>query len=286
MIHYIFFALAAVFIGTIGLFVNLGGGSVNPFVLGFYRVFFGFLIIAAVTPLIDKDTIKTKNKNLKQNALIGFLFAFNFTGTNIAYLLSSMQSVAFILAMTPAFVLIFAYFLLGEKITKTKVITLILALIGLFVLNPLRPEGLWGNVIALVVVATGGLMFTLMRKINMKESIGNVFWFFLFASIFLLPMPFIFGFGELNWSIVSLGVVSTGAAYLFYNLGYQGVEAEIGNLITNIITPLTATIFAIFLLGEAVDIRIITGGAILVFAAVYLKTHLNGKKKHVHLRQG
>ncbi|MFP4118481.1 MAG: DMT family transporter [Candidatus Woesearchaeota archaeon] len=286
MIHYIFFVLAAIFIGTVGLFVNLSGNAVSPYVLGFYRVFFGFLIIAAVSPMLDKDTFKTKNKNLKINAFIGLLFAINFTGTAIAYLHASMQSVTLILATTPAFVLIFAYFLLGEKVTRTKIITLIFTLIGLLILNPIHPEGLTGNLIAMGVVISGGLMFTLMRKVNMKETIGNVFWFFLFASLFLLPMPIIFGFGTINLNIISLGIVSTGAAYLFYNLGYEGVEAEIGTLITNMITPLSGIIFAIFILGERINIKVLTGGFVLIIAAVYLRTHLTTRHKQPHLRHG
>jgi len=281
-IHYVFLILAGIFIGTIGLFVKLGGSAVNPFVLGFYRVFFAFLLLLIISPLIDKSTFKVKNKNLKEDALIGLLFAINFTGTNIAFLLAPIQNIALILSMTPIFVLIFAYFMLSEKITKNKVVTLIIALIGLVILNPLRPEGFWGNIIALFIVASGGFMFTLLRKINRDESIGNVFWFFLFATLFMLPFPLILGFGRPNMSIVSLGIISTGAAYLFYNLGYEKVEAEVGNMITNIVTPITAILFAFLVLDEPVYRNVLIGGGILVVAAVYLSTHIKRPHKIRH----
>ncbi len=282
MIYHIFFIIAAVCIGTIGLFVKLSSGMVHPMVLGFYRVLFGFILLAIVSPIIDKNTFKIKGKNLKRDALIGFLFAFNFTATSVAYIYAPIQNVSLILSMTPVFVLIFAYFILKEKITKTKIITLTIALIGLFILNPLRTEGFWGNILAVIVVISGGFMFTLLRKVNKDESIGNITWFFLFATIFTLPMPFIFGFGKISWSVVSLGVISSGAAYLFYNLGFEKVEAEIGSLITNILAPIAALFFAFTIIGETANNQVLIGGALLVIAGLYLKTHNHGSKTIKH----
>lgn len=281
MLGYIFITLAGLFIGTIGIFVKLAGNAVNPFVLGFYRVLFAFLLLLIVSPLIDSSTFKIKKKNIWQNAFIGFLFAINFGATAIAYVFAPVQNVALILSTTPATVLIFAYFMLKEKITKTKIITLLMVLVGLFILNPLRTKGFLGNMIALAVAISGGLMFVLMRKINSKESIGNVVWFFGFATLFLLPFPIIFGFGKITLPIIALGIVSTGAAYLFYNMAYETLEAEIGNLIANIINPITAVLLAVLVLGEGINIQVITGGAILIVAGVYLKTHsLKPKKIH------
>lgn len=278
MIYYLFFILAALGIGSIGLFVKLSGGMVNPFVLGFYRLAFGFALLAIVSPLIDKTTFKIKHRNLKQDALIGLLFAINLSATNFAFLYAPMQNVSLILSLTPVFVLIFAYFMLKEKITKSKIITLIIALVGLAILNPLQAKGLIGDLIALGIVITGGFMFVILRQVNQHESIGNVMWFFLFATLFTLPFPLIFGFGTITLSIISLGVISTGTAYLFYNLGYQKVEAEIGSLISNIISPIAAVIFGIFIIGETVQLRVIIGGIMLILAGIYLKTHLHTSK--------
>jgi len=283
MLGYIFIVLAGIFLGTIGIFVKLAGNVVNPFVLGFYRVFFAFLLLLIISPLIDSTTFNIKKKNLWQNALIGFLFAINFGATVIAYRFAPVQNVALILSTTPAIVLIFAYFMLKEKITKTKVITLLIVLAGLFILNPLRAEGFLGNIIALAVAISGGLMFVLMRKINSKESIGNVVWFFGFATLFLLPFPIIYGFGKISLAIIALGIVSTGAAYLFYNMAYETLEAETGNLIANIINPVTAVFLAVLILGEGINIQVITGGVILIVAGIYLKTHtIMSKRIHHH----
>jgi len=125
-------------------------------------------------------------------------------------------------------------------------------------------------------------MFTLLRKANMNDSIGNVVWFFFFASIFLAPFPFIFGFGTITLPIVSLGVISTGAAYLFYSMGYEFVEAQIGSIVVNIIHPIVAIFLATLLLGELINPQVIIGGALLVFAGVYMKTHIHHKRIPQH----
>ncbi len=282
MIGKLFITVAAIFLGTIGLFVKLTGDAVSPFVIGFYRVLFAFILLLIISPLIDKDTFKIKNRNIKTDMLIGLLFAINFGATAIAFYYAPIQNIALICSMTPAIVLIFAYFFLKEKITRTKIITLIIAFIGLAILNPLQKKGLIGNLIAIGVLITGGLMFVLMRKINSKENIGNVVWFFGFATLFLLPFPIIFGFGKINLPLITLGILSTGTAYLFYNFGYETVEAETGSLISNIVAPIVAIMLAVLILKEKVNIQIITGGIILIIAGIYLKSHNHGPKSIRH----
>ena len=270
--------MGAVFIGTIGFFVKLAGGAVHPLVLGFYRVFFAFLLLLIFSPFLDKTTFQLKKRNLKLTVLLGFLFALNLSLTVLAYTLAPIENIALILSLTPVFVFIFAALLLKEKLTKQKLITLLIATIGLIILNPLRVEGLWGNLLAILVVITGGLMFTLLRKANMNDSIGNVVWFFFFASIFLVPFPFIYGFGTITLPIISLGVISTGAAYLFYSLGYEFIEAQIGSIVSNIIHPIVAIFLATVLLGELINPQVIIGGALLILAGTYMQTHIHHKR--------
>lgn len=279
---YVFLILAGIFIATIGLFVKFAQGAAHPLVIAFYRLFFAFLLLVLFSPLLDKTTFNFKKRNIGLLVLLGFLFAFNLSMTVVAYTLAPIQNIALILSMTPVFVFLFAALLLKEQITPDKLVTLIIALAGLVLLNPLRLEGFWGNILAVIVVTSSGLMFTLLRKANMKDSIGNVLWFFFFGSLFLLPFPFVFGFGTITLPIVALGILSTGAAYLFYSLGYEFVEAQLGSLVVNILHPLVAVVFAIFILGEFVNVQVLLGGALLLAAGVYLRTHIHHKSVHHH----
>lgn len=273
MKNYIFVILAAALFGTLGIFVKLIGDCVHPMVINFYRVFFGFITLLFVCPALDKTTFKVKKHDLKLYALIGFIMAITISLANLAYVYAPVQNVAFIFSMFPFFVFIFAYFLLKEKITTAKIITLVIAGVGLFIMNPMRAEGMFGSVLALLSTAIYGMLVPLMRNVDRSHSIGDVLWFFFFAVIFLFPFPFIFGFGTITVHVLCIGVLSTGIAYLFQNLALKKVEAETSSIVLMLVSTAVAVSLALVILGEKMNIQIIIGGILLVASAIYLQTH-------------
>ncbi len=273
MKNYIFVILAAALFGTIGIFIKLIGDSVHPMVINFYRVFFGFIVLLFLCPVLDKTTFKVKKRDLKLYIPIGLLIAITISLTNLAYLFAPIQNVAFILSIFPFFVFIFAYFLLSERITAVKIMALVIAGIGLFIMNPLRSEGLIGSVLAILSTAVYGLLVPVMRMVDKTHSIGDVFWFFFFALFFLLPFPFIYGFGNFSIYLIFVGVLSTGIAYLFQNLALEKVEAETSSIILTIVSTMVAITLALFILNEPFNMRILVGGILLVSSGIYLQLH-------------
>ncbi|MFC1655985.1 DMT family transporter [Patescibacteria group bacterium] len=273
MKNYIFIILAAALFGTIGIFIKLIGDSVHPMVINFYRAFFGFVTLLFLCPVLDKKTFKVKKKDLKLYIPIGLMIAITISLTNLAFIFAPVQNVAFIISMFPFFVFIFAYFLLNEKITAVKVIALVIAGVGLFIMNPLRSEGMLGSVLAILSTAVYGLLVPVMRMVDKTHSIGDVFWFFFFAVFFLLPFPFIYGFGDFSVHLIFLGVLSTGIAYLFQNLALEKIEAETSSIILMIVSTMVAVTLALFILEEPFNMQILAGGGLLVLSGIYLQTH-------------
>jgi drug/metabolite transporter (DMT)-like permease len=115
-----------------------------------------------------------------------------------------------------------------------------------------------------------------MRKEDIDHDIGDVFWFFLFATLLLLPFPFIYGFGDvgavLPW-ILGLGALSTGLGYLFYNLALEKIEAEIASIVEMIGVPIISVLLAVIIINEDLSAQIIIGGLVLVISGVYLELH-------------
>ena len=276
MKEYISMFIAAICLGTIGIFVKFIGGGVSSMTLNFYRVFFAFITLLVISPFLDKNTFKVSRNDLLMYALIGFFLAVSLSLNNVAFKLAPVQNVSLITSLFPFFVLIFAYFLLKEEITKKKIIALIIALIGLVIINPIKAEGTLGNFLSLLIAALDGLLAALMRKEDKTHSIGDVVWFFLFASIFLLPFPFIYGIGEISIFVILLGVISTGLAYLFYNYALESLEAEIGSMIILIVAPIVAIMGAFIFLGENINLRVLIGGLVLIGSGIYLE-HRNRK---------
>jgi drug/metabolite transporter (DMT)-like permease len=280
--YYLYQIIAVIFLATLGIFVKLVGDSVSIMIMNFYRMFFAALFLLIVVPFLDKTIFKIERKDILPYAFIGLLFAIGCSLNNFAFLYSTISNVELIVALTPFFVMVFAFFILKERVTKTKILTTLIALLGLLIINPFNAssELLLGNIIALIVAVINALIFTLMRKENKNHTIADVFWFFLFATIFLLPFPITQGFmlNKISIYLVFLGVISTGLVYLFMNLAYEKIEAEIGSIIQIIITPLTAIILAVVILGEGISLKIIIGGILLITSGIYLQVHMKKEK--------
>ncbi len=286
---HVYLLLAAVCISSVGVFVKLIGSEIPLMTIVFYRVFFGFLFLLLIVPRIDKNAFKITRGDAKEYFLIGLLYAGALSLSVAAFLFAPVQNVVLLHSTSPFFVLVFAYFVLRERITATKILTLVTALIGLVVMNPLNGEGyFFGNALSLAGAFFLGLLTTEMRKENKSHGIGDVLWFFFFASLLLSPLPFIYGFGNLHNAflyMLLLGVVSTGLAYLFYNLALEKIEAETASITKIVVSPLSAIALAVLLLSEQLNEEILTGGALLIIAGIYLETHSKKlRKKGEHKR--
>ena len=280
MKYYLFIVLSAIGSAAIGLFTKLIGSDVPLMTLIFLRFLIATIVISFLAPQLDKDTFKLKKTDLKDYIIIASLFVINFSLYLPANLLAPIQNVILINASYIFIVFILAYFFLGEKITKTKLFTTALAVLGLSVINPFQAgEYFLGNMLALISGFTFAILLVKLRKANMSHGIGDLFWFFLFATILSLPFPFIFGFGQIKsvWLLVlGLGVISTALNYFFFNLSLEKIEVEIVSLISLIISPVSAILLAYFFLGEAFQVRTIIGGSFLILAGIYFQLH---KKK-------
>ncbi len=246
-------------------------------------MFLAFLFLLPILLLIDKTTLKPKKRDLKQYLLIGFLMAIATSLYNTANVFAPIQNVVIINYSYPFFVMIFARFILKEHITKTKLISAFIAIIGLIIVNPFDLEAnMLGNILALIGAVAYAFFITKMRQIGKNHSIWSVLWYFLFASIILSPAIFIWGLGDILavWPyVLGLCVISTGVVYLFFNFALEKLEAEVASIIAMSTTPVIAIILAITILNEPLNTRVIIWGTILVFAWIYLETHIKKYKK-------
>lgn len=91
----------------------------------------------------------------------------------------------------PFFVIIFSFFLLKEKVTKTQLISIIIAFIGtMFVVKPsFTNTQLIPSFIALLGAMAAGMAYTLVRMLSQRGVKGPqiVFYFSLFSCLSVLP---------------------------------------------------------------------------------------------------
>lgn len=283
--YVIFMILSALCLSTIGVLTKLSSEFLTSYAIAFLRFFVGFLTILPIVFLIDRSWYKVSKQDLKQFASIGFVFSMTMVFYISGMVLASVQNVVLLQYSYPIFILLIGYFFLGDKITKTEILVLLLALIGLFIINPFNFNNSSdiGNVLSLISAIFTAILILLMKQSDIHHSIGSFVWHLFFASIFTLPFVLIFGFGDIFpviEYILLIGFISTGLAYLFYNLALEKLPAEICSLIALVLTPLIGIILAVLIIDEELTLNVLIGGLFLLIAGGVMKlsSFLSSKK--------
>ena len=136
-----------------------------------------------------------------KSALVGFVgygisLGFQFVGTK----LSTASNGSLVTCATPAFVLLFAPFLLGERATTRGIIALIVSTLGVIaVIDPrnaeLSPTLFWGNISLLAAAVTWALYSVLVRKVSKSGDLLTSSTVMLLGG---LPSSMLLGFWEVR----------------------------------------------------------------------------------------
>lgn len=283
-VYHLYAFIAAVCAGLIGLFVKLIDGNMHFMTISFYRLLFATALLLVVVPFIDRKTFKVRAADMKGYFVSGILIAATLSAFATANVFAPISNVSLLFNTAPFFAFVFAYLILGEKLNRVKIIAAVIAIIGLIILNPFRQgDYLLGNILSLSAAILFSITIIQIKRERKTHGLGDILWFFAFATLLLLPAPFVYGWGDLNgnvlWYVLGLGLIATGAQFLFYNLALKKIEAEVQTSITTIFLPVVAVLTAVLFIGETLSLRTIVGGVLLIFAGVYLEMSLLKSKK-------
>jgi drug/metabolite transporter (DMT)-like permease len=253
---------------------------IPPFALLTIRLALGFLSLGGV--IVFRNARATQwvaptRSQFWQSFLVGAMgygisLGFQFTGTKF----STASNGALITSATPAFVLLFAFFLLREKITKWQVLALIVSTIGvLAVIDPraaeLSPSRFLGNVLLFFAGFTWALYSVLVRKIASNIDLLTASTVMLLGGI---PSSFLLGLSEINsqgvgeitlgiiGGILFLGIVSTAVAMFLWNYAFKELPAALASL-TFFAQPVVGTLLGWLFLGEKITPLFLFGGALI-----------------------
>ncbi len=261
---------------------------IPPFSLLTLRLMLGALALGVVISIRNRRAGErpTISRDLFFKILLvgatgyGVSLGFQFVGTK----LSTASNGALVTSATPAFVLLFAPFLLGERVTARRVIALFVSTLGVVaVIDPrnaeLSPSLFWGNMSLLAAALTWALYSVLVRKVARSADL-------LLSStvMFLggLPTSILFsvwevntrGIGEITWGIIGgilfLGIISTAIAMFLWNYAFAQLPAAVASL-TFFAQPVVGTLLGWFFLSEAITPLFILGGA-LIGAGILIAT--------------
>ena len=275
---------------VVGLLCGLGAASIwggmyvvskvvleiiPPFALVTIRLLLGALTLAIVLVLRGFPSIS--RKQFLQVLGVGFVgygvsLSLQFLGTK----LSTAANGSLVTSATPAFVLLFAWMLLKETITPLRLISLMLATLGVIaVIDPrsaqLNPELFLGNLSLIGAAITWALYSVLVRKTTQTL---DVLPFSLIAFLGGLPVTIpagawelgTIGIGEITPGVVGgllfLGMISTALAMVLWNTAFALVDASLASL-TFFAQPVVGTLLGWLFLGEQITPLFLLGGFLI-----------------------
>lgn len=235
------------------------------------------LVTLGLIGTLTKACWSIRKKHIPVVVLIGAIGYFGsiwaqFAGTQ----LSSAQMGAVITSATPAFMVIFARLLLGERITLRKAASVGLATVGVLLIVGIGDMGesfQLGGVILIIAALTWALISVLIKQVPAEYSQLVITTYAIFTAAVIMT-PFILS--ELTYKnmlvlinpligggVLYLGTVSTAGAFYFWNKGLQLVEAGRGSLYF-FFQPLVGTLLGWLFLGEQVGVTFWLGTGMIL----------------------
>jgi drug/metabolite transporter (DMT)-like permease len=257
---------------------------IPPFALLASRLILGALALGSVIALRRRKT-NDERLTVKQFwniCLVGLVgygisLGFQFVGTK----LSTASNGALVTSATPAFVLIFAPFILGEKTTPRRVLALIISTLGVVaVIDPrnaeLSPTLFWGNLSLIAAALTWALYSVLVRKVARAADLLTASAIMLLGG---LPISVPWGLYEISTQgmgaitigviggVLFIGIVSTAIAMFLWNYAFAELPAAVASL-TFFAQPVMGTLLGWFFLGEKITPLFLFGGVLIAIGIV------------------
>lgn len=253
-------------------------GYIEPFTLIWLRYAVAFTFLYMTWRLFGREKIKSQDwKWILRVGLIGYVasISFQFIGTK----LSDAHTGSLVTAATPAFMVLFARFLLKERLTPVKVASLILATIGVLIVVGWHMEGTYftGSIILVGAAITWALMSVYVKIAS--ETISSLTITTFAIGIALLAMTPLMGMEVLRFglpdmtaslwiSVLYVGVISTAGAFFFWNKGLELMDASVGSLFF-FFQPLVGGYLGWLVLNEHLDRNFFIGAACIVTAVTW-----------------
>ncbi|WP_339060370.1 EamA family transporter [Tepidibacillus marianensis] len=278
---YTFILISATLWGLIGFFVQ-----------GLYQVGFTPIEVVAVRVMVTAVLLFVyvlfKDRSLLK---INWKDSFYFVGTGIfsivffnwSYFTAirevSLSVAAVLLYTAPAFVTILSRFIFKEKITKSKLFSLIITFVGIMLVIGLFEQSTKISTKGLIVGLSSGIgyaLYSIFGKAALKkyDTLTITLYTFIFASIALFPATHLWSSVELfsstkTWlNLLGLGLFPTVLAYILYTKGLERLESSRASIVSTI-EPVVATLLGIIQYGERLTL-LQSIGIVLVIVAVII----------------
>lgn len=249
--------------------------TIPPFTLIALRLLLGIGVLYMV--LLWRGGLKIPTRSFWRVFWVGTLgygvsLGFQFVGTH----LSTASNGSLVTSATPAFVVVFAALILGERITARRLTALALAMLGVIaVIDPrtaqLEPGLFLGNLSLVLAAVTWALYSVLIRVVTREvDVLTTSLVAFIGGLVICLPLS-AFEIARMDIGPVTLptiagvlflGIIATALAMFLWNTAFAELPAGTASL-TFFAQPIVGTILGAFFLGDPIDLMFIAGGILI-----------------------
>ncbi|AYF07407.1 MULTISPECIES: DMT family transporter [Bacillus] len=259
---------------------------IPPLTLVWLRFIIAFVVLYAILKIAEKKQKKKvtiRKKDWLLFAWIGFIGYFiSITCQFIGTKLSDAHTGSLVTSATPAFMVIFAAIILKEKLSARRLLSTIIATIGVIIVIGWDIEiGSYfiGTIILVGAAITWALLSIYVKIASVRFSSLIITTYAIFFSLFFITPFMIWELQSTSietvntyviLGVVYLGVVSTAGAFFLWNKGLELMDASIGSLFF-FFQPIVGSLLGWLLLNETLNSNFFIGG-ILIVCSVFITT--------------
>ena len=279
--------LAGVCFGSIGIFIRLfSEAGFNNMAILSTRNAISAVILFVFMLIYDRDLLKCKARDLPILLGGGFI---GMTLTNIFYNIAvlnlSLGFAGVLIGLSPVYVVIIAAFLFRERITRRKLLGMVLAIIGVTMVSGVIENGITFTGLGLATGLLSGLFYG-MTSLCTKVAIGRgyngltiTFYAVLITAVTTAPFS--------NWGtvadytaaapgshillMIAHALIGAALPYLMLNVSLKYIEAGKASILTSS-EPVAAMLFGAAIYGERLTPISVIGMAVAVIAFGIIST--------------
>ncbi len=258
-----------------GLIIKSFEGATQWQILFWRTVFFLLIISIYLVITYKKNFFKSFYDSGIPGFFGGLILSFGFCGYVFAMYNTTVANTNFIIQTQTIFLAIFGYFFLKEKISKTTLISIILAISGIIIMvgNTLSLGQTIGNLAAFSMPISFAVLILVVRKYPNVDMVPSQFIAGIFALIigYLMSSKINISYHDIFLGFLA-GFFQLGFGFIFITIGAQRTPSAMVGIIMlteAVFGPLWAWLF----INEQPPTIVITGGTIVIIAVLLQFLH-------------
>ena len=269
-----------------GLIVKSFEGATLWQILFWRSIFFSLTVLTFLIITYKKKLFNSFYLSGLPGFIGGVVLSFGFCGYVVAMYSTTVANTNFIISLQILFLAIFGYFFLKEKISLVTLLSIILAVIGVFIMvgNSLTPGELSGNLAAFSMPITFAVLIVIVRKFPSVDMVPAQFVAGICCCLigYLLSNKIMISYNDIFLGFLA-GFFQVGFGFIFITIGARTTPSAMVGIIMlseSVLGPVWAFLFV----SERPSIFSLIGGAFILFAVLtQFYTLLKKSKKNISL---